>query len=130
MTAAAVRAEELLDELTLRRAQRGDESAWRALIERFQPPVHALIWRLLIEHKMLDWRYRPFLVDGKPTAVCTEVTFIYQQVSEPKDHRSSTANHDSSTASQSACASTNVEGLVKEAANQYTDGGMPVPRCR
>jgi RNA polymerase sigma-70 factor, ECF subfamily len=36
-----------LDELTLRRAQRGDERAWRDLIERFQQPVHALIWRLL-----------------------------------------------------------------------------------
>jgi len=47
MTAAAVRSHESLDELTVRRAQRGDEQAWRALIERFQPPVHALIWRLL-----------------------------------------------------------------------------------
>lgn len=46
MTAAAARAAEPLDELTLRRAQRGDEQAWRALIARFQHPVHALIWRL------------------------------------------------------------------------------------
>jgi RNA polymerase sigma-70 factor, ECF subfamily len=38
---------DVLDELTLRRAQRGDERAWRDLIERFQRPVHALIWRLL-----------------------------------------------------------------------------------
>jgi RNA polymerase sigma-70 factor (ECF subfamily) len=38
---------EPLDELTLRRAQRGDERAWRALVERYQGPVHALIWRLL-----------------------------------------------------------------------------------
>jgi RNA polymerase sigma-70 factor (ECF subfamily) len=38
---------EPLDELTLRRAQRGDERAWRALIDRYQTPVHALIWRLL-----------------------------------------------------------------------------------
>src|SRR6187551_3259291 len=45
--AAAVRASEPLDELTLRRAQRGDERAWRDLIARFQQPVHALIWRLL-----------------------------------------------------------------------------------
>src|SRR3954469_2340369 len=44
--AARVRPDEL-DELTLRRAQRGDDRAWRDLIERFQPPVHALIWRLL-----------------------------------------------------------------------------------
>ena len=35
------------DELTLRRAQRGDERAWRDLIGRFQRPVHALIWRML-----------------------------------------------------------------------------------
>ena len=43
---ATVRTEPL-DELTLRRAQRGDDRAWRALIERYQAPVHALIWRLL-----------------------------------------------------------------------------------
>jgi RNA polymerase sigma-70 factor (ECF subfamily) len=43
----AGRADEPLDELTLRRAVRGDERAWRALIERYQRPVHALIWRLL-----------------------------------------------------------------------------------
>lgn len=48
MHAAAARpAVEPLDELTLRRAQRGDERAWRHLIARFQQPVHALIWRLL-----------------------------------------------------------------------------------
>jgi RNA polymerase sigma-70 factor (ECF subfamily) len=47
MTAAAAYSRASLDELTLRRAQRGDEQAWRALIERFQPQVHALIWRLL-----------------------------------------------------------------------------------
>jgi RNA polymerase sigma-70 factor, ECF subfamily len=41
----ALRAEPL-DELTLRRAQRGDERAWRELIERYQGPVHALICRL------------------------------------------------------------------------------------
>src|SRR6476620_4759858 len=46
MAAAAPRAEGF-DELTLRRAQRGDQRAWRDLIERFQHPVHALIWRLL-----------------------------------------------------------------------------------
>lgn len=45
--AAARRTPEALDELTLRRAQRGDERAWRDLIERYQRPVHALIWRLL-----------------------------------------------------------------------------------
>ncbi|HWO17346.1 MAG TPA: sigma-70 family RNA polymerase sigma factor [Kofleriaceae bacterium] len=44
---AAARTAAPLDELTLRRAQRGDERAWRALIERYQQPVHALIWRLM-----------------------------------------------------------------------------------
>ncbi len=44
---ATVRRTEPLDELTLRRAQRGEERAWRALIERYQGPVHALVWRLL-----------------------------------------------------------------------------------
>lgn len=36
-----------LDELTLRRAQRGDQRAWRDLIGCYERPVHALIWRLL-----------------------------------------------------------------------------------
>ena len=45
MPAVATRAKQL-DELTLRRAQKGDERAWRDLIERYQQPVHALIWRL------------------------------------------------------------------------------------
>src|SRR5262245_50483632 len=44
---AAARVAEPLDELTLRRAQRGEERAWRALIDRYRQPVHALIWRLL-----------------------------------------------------------------------------------
>jgi RNA polymerase sigma-70 factor, ECF subfamily len=47
MPAAAASTAEPLDELTLRRAQRGDEPAWRALIERHQAAVHAVIWRLL-----------------------------------------------------------------------------------
>jgi RNA polymerase sigma-70 factor (ECF subfamily) len=48
MTAAALRATPPpLDELTLRRAQRGDERAWRDLVTRYAPPIHALIWRLL-----------------------------------------------------------------------------------
>jgi protein TonB len=29
------------------------------------------------------WRYRPYEVDGKPTPVCTAVTFIYSQPSPP-----------------------------------------------
>jgi len=47
MPAAAVHAPEPFDELTLRRAQRGEEPAWRALIDRYQAAVHAVIWRLL-----------------------------------------------------------------------------------
>ena len=47
MPAAAASRADALDELTLRRAQRGDERAWRDLIARFQHPVHGLIWRLL-----------------------------------------------------------------------------------
>ena len=47
MPAVRAPAAEPLDELTLRRAQRGDERAWRQLVERYQQPIHALIWRLL-----------------------------------------------------------------------------------
>lgn len=47
MQAATAQRPEGLDELTLRRAQRGDERAWRDLIERYQGAVHALVWRLL-----------------------------------------------------------------------------------
>ena len=36
-----------LDEVTLRRAQRGDPDACRALIERYQAPVFALLHRML-----------------------------------------------------------------------------------
>jgi RNA polymerase sigma-70 factor (ECF subfamily) len=36
-----------LDEVTLRRAQRGDERAWRELVGCYQHAVHAVVWRLL-----------------------------------------------------------------------------------
>jgi len=36
-----------LDDLTLARAKAGDESARGALIERYQRPVFALLWRML-----------------------------------------------------------------------------------
>jgi RNA polymerase sigma-70 factor, ECF subfamily len=36
-----------LDDVTLRRAQRGDAAAFRLLIERYQRQVHALLWRML-----------------------------------------------------------------------------------
>jgi RNA polymerase sigma-70 factor (ECF subfamily) len=44
---AMARPFEQLDELTLRRAQRGDERAWRDLVACYQSQVHALVWRLL-----------------------------------------------------------------------------------
>src|SRR3954470_13855626 len=62
MTATAARQQ--LDELTLRRAQRGDERAWRDLIERYQQPVHALIWRLFAgraRHRVEDLTQETFV---------------------------------------------------------------------
>jgi len=44
---AAKPARRELDELTLRRAQRGEQGACRALVERYQRPVFALLGRLL-----------------------------------------------------------------------------------
>jgi hypothetical protein len=32
-----------------------------------------------IQSEMLEWRYRPYTVEGAPRPVCTSVTFIYQQ---------------------------------------------------
>jgi protein TonB len=34
----------------------------------------------LIKSKMRAWKYRPFMVNGKATPVCTAVTFIYNQL--------------------------------------------------
>lgn len=62
--AANVRPSEPLDEVTLRRAQRGDQRAWRALIDRYQQPVHALIWRLLAgrsRHRVPDLAQETFV---------------------------------------------------------------------
>ncbi len=53
-----------LDELTLRRAQRGDERAWRDLIELYQDRVHALIWRVLAgraQHRAPDLTQETFV---------------------------------------------------------------------
>jgi RNA polymerase sigma-70 factor, ECF subfamily len=36
-----------LDEITLARAQRGDRAAFRALVEAYQRPVHAILGRML-----------------------------------------------------------------------------------
>src|SRR5512138_3637064 len=84
MSAAhAIRPAEPLDELTLRRAQRGDERAWRDLIERYQHPVTALIWRLLAgraRHRVEDLvqetfvrvlRALPGFYPGGPAALLT-----------------------------------------------------------
>jgi RNA polymerase sigma-70 factor (ECF subfamily) len=46
-TAALSPAPDELDELTVRRAQRGDEDACRALVERYQRPVFALLGRMV-----------------------------------------------------------------------------------
>src|SRR5262245_51856802 len=35
-----------IDDLTLRRAQQGERRALDALVERYQPMVHALVWRM------------------------------------------------------------------------------------
>ena len=40
-----------------------------------------------IEREIRTWRYRPFLIDGKPAAVCTAVTFIYAQKASPPARR-------------------------------------------
>ncbi len=64
MHAAALPRSEPFDELTLRRAQRGDERAWRDLIARFQRPVHALIWRLFAgraRHRVEDLTQETFV---------------------------------------------------------------------
>ena len=34
-----------------------------------------------LEREIKAWRYRPFVVDGKPTPVCTAVTFVYKPAS-------------------------------------------------
>jgi RNA polymerase sigma-70 factor, ECF subfamily len=64
MQAALARTTESLDELTLHRAQRGDERAWRALIEHHQSAVHALIWRMLAgraRHRVEDLAQETFV---------------------------------------------------------------------
>ena len=50
--------------MTLRRAQRGDQRAWRDLIERYQQPVQSLIWRLLAgraRHRVEDLTQETFV---------------------------------------------------------------------
>ena len=62
--AAAAQSSAPLDEVTLRRAQRGDQRAWRDLIARYQGPVHSLIWRLLAgraRHRVEDLTQEVFV---------------------------------------------------------------------
>ncbi|HEY5945995.1 MAG TPA: sigma-70 family RNA polymerase sigma factor [Kofleriaceae bacterium] len=62
--ATRARPAEPLDEVTVRRAQRGDQRAWRDLIERYQGPVHALIYRLLAgrsRHRVEDLTQETFV---------------------------------------------------------------------
>jgi RNA polymerase sigma-70 factor (ECF subfamily) len=57
MLAATVAPAEPLDELTLKRAQRGDDRAWRDLVRRYQQPVHHLVWRMFAgraQHRVED----------------------------------------------------------------------------
>lgn len=64
MAAVAMTRREPLDELTLRRAQRGDERAWRALVERYQVAISALLWRLLAgraRHRVEDLMQETFV---------------------------------------------------------------------
>lgn len=82
---ATARSVEPFDELTLRRAQRGEEPAWRALIERYQAPVHAVIWRLLAgraRHRVEDLVQETFvrvlraLPDFDPTGPASLATWL------------------------------------------------------
>lgn len=47
MVARAAPAARELDDLALRRAQRGDHAAFRLLVERYERPVWELIWRMV-----------------------------------------------------------------------------------
>lgn len=84
MPAAAQRLDQL-DELTVRRAQKGDQRAWRDLIERYQQPVHALIWRLFAgraRHRVEDLVQETFvrvlraLPEWEPAGTATLSTWI------------------------------------------------------
>ena len=83
--AATAQRTESLDELTLRRAQRGDERAWRDLIGRYQQPVHALVWRMMAgraRHRVEDLTQETFvrvlkaLPSFDPTGAATLSTWI------------------------------------------------------
>ncbi len=77
---------EPLDEVTLRRAQRGEEAAWRVLVGRYQAAVHALVWRLFAgraRHRVEDLVQDTFvrvlraLPEFDPAGPATLLTWIY-----------------------------------------------------
>lgn len=77
---------EPLDELTLLRAQRGEEAAWRVLVGRYQAAVHALVWRLFAgraRHRVEDLVQDTFvrvlraLPEFDPAGPATLLTWIY-----------------------------------------------------
>ncbi|MBA2538218.1 MAG: sigma-70 family RNA polymerase sigma factor [Deltaproteobacteria bacterium] len=85
MPAAARSTRDQLDQLTLKRAQRGDERAWRDLIERYQQPVHSLVWRLFAgraRHRVEDLVQETFvrvleaLPEFDPAGTATLSTWI------------------------------------------------------
>lgn len=59
-----------------------------------------------------DWRYKPFVVDGQPTAACTAVTFGYTP----------SATSPAPTATARRCDSMDADDMMSQAANQYTNG--------
>jgi len=75
-----------------------------------------------IEQAIHDWKFKPFLVDGKPTPVCTAVTFIYRQDEPKPDVDRTTVKHDSSTAPPTMCATMDVDDLMTAAKNQFMAG--------
>ncbi|HEU4729425.1 MAG TPA: hypothetical protein VFT22_16095 [Kofleriaceae bacterium] len=74
-----------------------------------------------IERGMRSWTYRPFLVDGKPAPVCSEVSFVY--MSDAAERRtSSRPPRPPPTASPPDCGTFNVEDAMAQAQNQYAAG--------
>jgi outer membrane biosynthesis protein TonB len=70
-----------------------------------------------IVQAMHDWRYRPFLHDGKPTPVCTAATFVYAPSKSAPE-----IDPPRTTAASSACAAMNVDDLLAQSQNMYTSG--------
>jgi hypothetical protein len=76
-----------------------------------------------IEQQMHTWKYRPFEVDGKPTPVCTAVTFVYTpDNAAPVVDPRRPPTHDAAPAPRDACATLDVEDITKQAAAQYSAG--------